>query len=51
MVSADLDFLNTLRPKYAPIRIGESTQKSRLDAILEAARVDRQNYILFVEAF
>jgi len=50
MVSAEQFKLNLPKPRFAPIRIGQSTQKSRLDSILDAAKIRVQDYILYVEA-
>ena len=49
--SAEPFQLNLPKPRYAPIRIGQSVIKSRLDFILEAANLKYQDYILYVEAF
>ena len=47
----DIFQLSLPQPRYKPIKIGQSVEKSRLDYILEAANLSYQEYILYVEAF
>ena len=50
MVSSDFE-LNLPTPIYPKQQLGVISNRSRLDAILEAAGINYEQYILYVEAF
>ena len=50
MVSSDFE-LNLPTPIYPKQQLGVISNRSRLDAILEKAGINYEQYILYVEAF